>query len=374
VEIRYTSPALSSPERLRFRFRLVGIDADWVDAESSRIAYYTRLPPGNHRFLVEVFSSKGSEPLSRAEAMFRLEPHFFETVLFRVGCVLGAVLLLAGGIKLRLRRLRESERRLQARVDERTSELAMRLQQLEAARVRLAHAEKQAAMGTLAAGVGHEINNPLAYILSNLRYCSQELTGLTKRQEELERWQEVEEAVTDALHGAERVRKIVQALRTLARAQAEPPRRVELHAVLDDTLEVMGPELSRRARIVKEYGVPLAVLGDEARLGQVFHQLLANAAQAIPEGHPHSHEIRVTTRQDTNGRAVIEIRDSGHGIAPEVLPRIFDPFFTTKEAGEGTGLGLSICHSTIEAMRGEIQVESELGRGSTFRILLPPFS
>jgi signal transduction histidine kinase/ligand-binding sensor domain-containing protein len=374
VEIRYTSPVLSSPERLRFRFRLVGIDADWVDAESSRIAYYTRLPPGDHRFLVEVFSSEGSEPLSRAEAMFRLEPYFFETALFRVGCVLSAVLLLAGGITLRLRRHRESERRLQARVDERTAELAMRLQQLEAARVRLVHAEKQAAMGTLAAGVGHEINNPLAYILSNLRYLSQELTGLTKRQEELERWQEVEEALTDALHGAERVRKIVQALRTLARAQAEPPRRVELHAVLDHTLEVMEPELSRRARIVKEYGVSLAVLGDEARLGQVFHQLLANAAQAIPEGHPNSHEIRVTTHQGTDGRAVIEIRDSGHGIAPEVLPRIFDPFFTTKEAGEGTGLGLSICHSIIEAMRGEIQVESELGRGSTFRILLPSFS
>jgi signal transduction histidine kinase len=80
----------------------------------------------------------------------------------------------------------------------------------------------------------------------------------------------------------------------------------------------------------------------------------------------------VTTRQDLAGNAIVEVRDTGHGIAPEILPRIFEPFFTTKEAGEGTGLGLSICHATIEAMGGEIEVQSEPGRGSTFRILLPP--
>jgi signal transduction histidine kinase len=374
VEIRYTSPALASPERLRFRFQIEGVDAHWVDAGPRRVAYYTRLPPGEHRFLVEVLSTDGSEPLSRAEGVFRLKPRFFQTVLFRMVCGVAAVLLLAGGVKLRLRRARERELQLQARVDERTAELAMRLKQLEETREQLAQAEKQAAMGRLAAGVGHEINNPLAYILSNLRYLSKEMTGFTKREEELERWQEVEEALTDALYGAERVRRIVHGLRTLARAQVGPSRRLELHTVLDHALEGMEPELRRRARIVKEYGASQAVLGDETRLGQVFQQLLANAAHAIPEGHPDNHEIRVTTYQDTDGRAVIEIRDSGHGIAPELLPRIFEPFFTTKEAGEGTGLGLAIAHSTIESMGGEIQVESELGRGSMFRILLPPHS
>jgi signal transduction histidine kinase/ligand-binding sensor domain-containing protein len=374
VEIRYTSPALGSPERLRFRYRIEGVDADWVDAGERRFAHYTRLPPGDHRFLVEVLSSEGSQPLSQAAVVFHLEPRFFETKLFRVACGLAALLVLSGGIKLRLRRARLRELQLQARVDERTAELALRLQQLETARERLAHAEKLAAMGTLADGVGHEINNPLAYILSNLRYLSKEMSTFKKSEEDLDRWQEVEEALSDALQGAERVRKIVQALRTLARAQVEPPRRVELHATLDHALEMMDPELRSRARIVQEYGAPLAVLGDETRLSQVFHQMFINAAQAIPKGQPENHEIRITTYKDTDGRAVIEIRDSGHGIAPEVLPRIFDPFFTTKEAGEGTGLGLSICHSTIEAMRGEIQVESELGRGSMFRILLPPLS
>jgi signal transduction histidine kinase/ligand-binding sensor domain-containing protein len=372
AEIRYTRADLDSPERLRFRYRLEGVDADWVEAGSRRVAYYTRLPPGEHRFLVEALSSEDGVPASHAELVFHLEPRFFQTVLFRVGCVLGAVLLVAGGVWLRLRRSQERERKLQARVDERTAELAMRLEQLETARERLAHAEKLAAMGTLAAGVGHEINNPLAYILSNLRFLTAELRDFTKRDEELERWEEVEEALADALQGAERVRKIVHALRTLARAQREPPKRLDLHATIDHALEVLDPSLRQRARIVKEYGPPQAVLGDETRLSQVFFHLIANAIQAIPADHPERNEIHLLTRRGEDGRAVVEVRDSGQGIAPEHLPRIFDPFFTTKEAGEGTGLGLSLCHSTIEAMSGEVQVESELGRGSTFRILLPP--
>jgi len=372
VEIHYTTAVLGAPERVRFRYKLEGVDADWVEAGTRRVAYYTRTPPGDHRFLVQAFYAQSNEAPRDAQMTFHLQPRFFETPLFRVGCVLAAVLAVAGGVWLRLRRLSQREHQLQARVDERTAELAMRLRQLEATQERLAHAEKLAAVGTLASGVGHEINNPLAYILSNLRYLSSELRSLTRREEERERWQEVEEALGDALHGAERVRKIVQALRTLARVRAEPPSQLDLHAVLDQTLKDMDQELSRRARLVKEYGPPQRVLGNEGRLSQVILQLLSNAAQAIGEGQPEQNEIRVTTRRAADGRAVLEVRDTGHGIAPEVLPRIFEPFFTTKEAGEGTGLGLSICHATVREMGGEIQVESEPGRGSTFRVLLPP--
>ncbi|MBN1209746.1 MAG: GHKL domain-containing protein [Myxococcaceae bacterium] len=371
VEIHYTSAALSSPERLRFRYKLEGVDEDWLDAGPRRIAYYTRVPPGEHRFLVEALSTEAEGPARSAALTFHLQPRLFETRLFRVGIVLTAVLAAAGMVWLRLRQSRERERRLQARVDERTAELAMRLQQLEATQEELAHATKLVAVGTLAAGVGHEINNPLAYILSNLRYLSQELREVTKREEEHERWQEMEEALSDALHGAERVRKIVQALKTLARVQAAPSSQVDLHAVLDQALEAMEQELCRRARLVKDYKGPQPVLGDEGRLSQVFLNLLVNAVQAIPEIEPEFNEIRVTTRQDGDGRIVVEVRDTGHGIAPELLPRIFEPFFTTKEAGEGAGLGLSICHAVIESMGGEIQVESEPGQGSTFRILLP---
>ncbi|HEX8702270.1 MAG TPA: two-component regulator propeller domain-containing protein, partial [Myxococcaceae bacterium] len=330
VEIHYTTAALRDAGRVRFRYKLEGVDEDWVEAGTRRVAYYTRMPPGDHRFLVEAFYAQSNEPSRGAELTFHLQPRFFETFLFRVGCVLAAVLAVAGGVWLRLRRLSQREHQLQVRVDERTAELAMRLQQLEATQERLAHAEKLAAVGTLASGVGHEINNPLAYILSNLRYLTAELRSLTKREEERERWQEVEEALSDALHGAERVRKIVQALRTLARVQAEPPSQVDVHTVIDRTVEGMEQELRRRARLVKEYGPPQQVLGDEGRLGQVILQLLSNAVQAIPEGQSERNEIRITTRREADGRAVLEVKDTGHGIAPEILPRIFEPFFTTK--------------------------------------------
>ncbi|HZH79455.1 MAG TPA: ATP-binding protein, partial [Archangium sp.] len=126
-----------------------------------------------------------------------------------------------------------------------------------------------------------------------------------------------------------------------------------------------------RARVVKDYGLPPAVLADERRLGQVFLNLIVNAAQALPEGQGLHNEIRLTTGQDAQGLAFISVSDNGTGIPPEVLPRIFEPFFTTKEVGEGTGLGLSICHSIIQELGGDIRVRSEPGQGTTFEVRLP---
>jgi CheY-like chemotaxis protein len=124
--------------------------------------------------------------------------------------------------------------------------------------------------------------------------------------------------------------------------------------------------------VVKEFGESLEVLGDATRLGQVFLNLLVNAAQAIPEGHAAQHEIRVTLRKDEQGSIRVAVSDTGSGIPPDVLPRIFEPFFTTKPVGVGTGLGLSICHTYVQGMGGELLVRSELGRGTTFEVVLPP--
>jgi two-component system, cell cycle sensor histidine kinase and response regulator CckA len=142
--------------------------------------------------------------------------------------------------------------------------------------------------------------------------------------------------------------------------------------VLELAINMAFNEIRHRARLVKDYGEVPAVEADEARLGQVFLNLLVNAAHAIREGQVERNEIRVRTRTDRAGRAVIEIRDTGCGIAPDVLGRIFDPFFTTKAVGDGSGLGLAICHGVVAALGGEITVESEPGKGSVFRVALPP--
>jgi PAS domain S-box-containing protein len=245
---------------------------------------------------------------------------------------------------------------------------------------RLLLADRMASVGTLAAGVAHEINNPLAYVTANLGYAHEELMR------QLERGpaqpvapgplKAVCAALGEAMHGAERVRTIVGDLKTFSREVQEPLRAVDVRKVLDSTLNLAAGEIRHRARLVKEYGedVP-AVRGNDSRLGQVFLNLLVNAAQAIPsDGDADHHEIRVTTRVAGPGKVAVEVSDTGAGIAPELMGRIFDPFFTTKPPGVGTGLGLSICHNLITAMGGEMHVNSDLGRGTTFQVLLPAAS
>jgi CheY-like chemotaxis protein/anti-sigma regulatory factor (Ser/Thr protein kinase) len=130
-------------------------------------------------------------------------------------------------------------------------------------------------------------------------------------------------------------------------------------------------EIRHRAQLVKQFDAMPAVDGNESRLGQVFLNLVVNAAQAIPEGHADRHRITIVTRTDERGRAVIEVRDTGPGIPANVLDKLFTPFFTTKPAGVGTGLGLAICQRIVTGMSGEISVESTVGKGTVFRVVLP---
>jgi PAS domain S-box-containing protein len=234
---------------------------------------------------------------------------------------------------------------------------------------RLLVAERMASVGTLAAGVAHEINNPLAYLTANLSFAREELANI--QGERSPRLSGSLAALAEAQQGADRVRTIVRDLKTFSRVDSTDNTDVDVRQVLESTLNLATTEIRHRARLVKQFAEVPRVRANESRLGQVFLNLLVNAAQAIPGGTPERHEIRVATRVGSGGRVVVEVADTGTGIATEHLSRLFDPFFTTKEPGVGTGLGLSICHSLVAALGGEIHVESEPGRGSTFRVLLP---
>jgi len=179
------------------------------------------------------------------------------------------------------------------------------------------------------------------------------------------------EMAQEAHVGAERIRRIVLGLKTFSRSEEERPTVVHIEALLDLSINMTHNEIHQRAQLVKDFADIPAVWADESRLGQVFINLLINAAQAIEEGDCESNEIRVVTRKDNVGRVVVEVRDSGHGIQEQHLARIFDPFFTTKPTGLGTGLGLSICHNIIASLGGQIDVTSVVGKGSTFRVVLP---
>jgi signal transduction histidine kinase len=233
---------------------------------------------------------------------------------------------------------------------------------------RLLRAERMASLGMLAAGIAHEINNPLAFTLSNLEHLEEQVLpglGLPGGQHE-----EVRRLLSDARLGASRVRDIARQLKMFSRAGEDAqPAPVEVHRVLETAINMVANELRHRARLVRDYSEPLVVEANEGSLGQVFLNLLVNAAQAIPEGNAEQQEIRITTRAHLQG-AMIEVRDTGSGIPAELLERLFEPFFTTKPIGVGTGLGLSICHDIVTGFGGRMEVESQVGKGSCFRVIL----
>jgi len=238
--------------------------------------------------------------------------------------------------------------------------------------------DRMASVGTLAAGVAHEINNPLAAVIGNLDYMAEILGGTARASTSgnpgrSDAWllEEIKGPINDALEAAARVRLIVRDLKIFSRSPIdEPKRRVDVQAVMESSLRMAWNEIRHRARLVKLYGAVPNLEANEGRLGQVFLNLIVNAAQALPEGHAEQNEIRVSTRLH-DGRVVIEVSDTGGGISPEIIGRIFDAFFTTKGVGVGTGLGLAICHRIVTDMDGELTVESTVGKGTTFRVTLP---
>ncbi len=237
------------------------------------------------------------------------------------------------------------------------------------AQTQLMASDRMASIGMLAAGVAHEINNPLAAVIANLDLAQRDLL---ERALEGGGGQELRAMIDDARVAADRVRQIVRDLRVFSRHEDVKPGPVDLRRVLESTLRMAWNEIRHRARLVKEYAEVGPVLGTESRLGQLFLNLVVNAAQAIPEGNVDKNTIRVVTRSGPPGRIVVEISDSGSGISPDHLPRLFAPFFTTKPAGVGTGLGLAICQRIVSDLGGAIEVDSIVGRGTTFRVLLAP--
>jgi two-component system, NtrC family, sensor kinase len=257
---------------------------------------------------------------------------------------------------------------LEETVRGRTAALEKSLEQLKRAQDQLQLADRLASVGQLAAGVAHEINNPLAYITSNLRFVGDELK--LGRPSSPEERNELVQALQEALEGSQRVAHIVRDLKQFSRGDENDEGPAFLEEVLRSVFKMAAPELRHRTRLVSETTGGGWVRGSSARLGQVFLNLVLNAVQAMPTGRPMDENV-VQLHVFRRGEEVwVEIKDTGVGMAPQVRARIFDPFFTTRPVGEGTGLGLAVCHGIVTAVGGRIEVESEVGRGSTFRVAL----
>jgi len=220
-------------------------------------------------------------------------------------------------------------------------------------------ADRMASLGTLAAGVAHEINNPLTYILANLQLLKRDRPDVERHT-----------MLGDAIEGAERVREIVRDLQSFSRGRDTETGAVALAAAVDSAARMAQHEIRHSAHLTIDIDDTLYVRADQSRIGQVILNLLVNAAQAIPPGDADNNEIRISAEASRN-EVVVTIADTGKGIEPDVLPHIFEPFVTTKKAGRGTGLGLYLCQNIMRSLGGEISVDSQPGNGTSFCLRFP---
>ncbi|WP_229274798.1 histidine kinase, partial [Burkholderia pseudomallei] len=285
----------------------------------------------------------------------------------------------------------EERKRTQAELETEREAQRHLIEQLAQAHGQLLQSEKLASIGQLAAGVAHEINNPIGFVNANLNTLRSWVQGLldviavqealtgtlaadaraplaaVARDIDLDYVRgDILALIDESIDGAMRVRRIVCDLRDFSRPSGDAWAFADLHASLESTLNVVHNELKYKADIVREYGVLPLVECNAAQLSQVFMNLLVNAAQSI--GTHGTITICTTHDGDT---VSISIADTGAGIPEDAIGRIFDPFFTTKPVGQGTGLGLSISHGIVEHHGGRIDVESHVGRGSTLTVTLP---
>ena len=261
----------------------------------------------------------------------------------------------------------------------------------------LAQAERMASLGALAAGVAHEINNPLTYVLLRLEAIADtsrrlklglrsledglaETQGreaareLVSRHFDIEAVAELGDHAATASEGAQRVRRIVGDLRVFSRGQDDTQQVLDVHEPLELAASMASFELKHRASLVKRYGAKKHVSANVNRLAQIFLNLILNAVQSLDDDGETASEVTLTTR-DEGDAVVVEVADTGVGIPEEHFSRLFEPFFTTKPVGLGSGLGLAICHGIVRSFGGEIRVESRTGdgvaTGSTFAVVLP---
>jgi signal transduction histidine kinase len=291
---------------------------------------------------------------------------------------------------LERRALLRAARHYKLDLERRNEELRRSKAELERLQAQIIQSEKMASLGQLAAGVAHELNNPTGYLYGNIELLAESARGLDRLlalydsaslpeetaaqvravKEEIDYESALDDLgsiIADCREGAERIRDVVQNLRTFSRLDEAEFKKVDIHEGIESTLRLLARYYTaENVGLVRDYGELPAVDCYAGQLNQVWLNLLVNAAYAVRRGG----EVRVETRRESDA-VVVSVSDTGGGIASEHLPRIFDPFFTTKPVGDGTGLGLSVTYSIVERHQGTIEVASRPGEGATFKVTLP---
>ena len=324
------------------RFACALIDKNLPDGNGIQfLEWLNRAQPGCAAIVITAYGSVESaiEALRLGAADYLLKPFELETFSHR--------------IKLQLERQR----------------LLAEREQIQA---RLVESDRLAALGTLATAIVHEVNQPLSYVVSGVNeIASVKLPKLRQGTSTSDDLDDLANVLDEIQCGAQQIRSIVHEVKAFAHPASAPTELVEVVEVIDAAVRMTGAAIRAKGRLIREDAAAPRVEAAPNRLAQVFLNLLVNAADALPEARRSTNQVRVSVDVDATGWARVVIADNGPGIPPEVLAKLFTPFFTTKPPGAGTGLGLWICRSIIDGFGGRIEVESAVGKGTAFRVLLP---
>lgn len=383
VSFEFAAPQLAAAEANRYAYRLVGFDPNWVETDASkRTATFTNLSPGDYTFEVKAANKNGVWSAEPRTMHLEITPPFWQTWPFRL--LMAALLFIAAltAYKLRVRHFALQQRKLESQVRERTVELELTQQ-------KLVLNEKMAAIGTLTAGVAHEINNPVNFAHGGAQLLSDELeefrqfilalagSGADAKvvQALNSRFDHLVGRTTLIKEGTTRIHELVQDLRTFSRLDQAEKKAVPIAENILSTVKLVQMQYAEDTDIVCDLAVNPTLECWPARLNQVFMNLIVNACQANREkraGHSDAPrgKLRIQTRQAGQALA-IDFADSGNGIPPEVAERMFEPFYTTKPEGEGTGLGLSIAFAIVQKHGGSLSARSVAGQGAVVTVQLP---
>ncbi|QNI32830.1 hypothetical protein H7849_02185 [Alloacidobacterium dinghuense] len=351
VQIAYTATSLTVPERVRFRYRLEGQDKEWQDAGTRREAFYTNLDPGPYHFRVIACNNDGVWNEAGTVLDFVVLPAFYQTVTFRILCVLALVAVLWSLYLLRVRS-----------IEQRHLERNRAEEMLRHARAELAHMNRVSTMGELTASLAHEIKQPIGAAVANAEAC---LRLLNRNQPDLP---EAREAAMEMARDARRAADIIDHVRSLFRKDSSHQEIIDLNEVIQEMVVMLQKEANRHSvtmRTNPSEGLP-KVMADRVQIQQALMNLMLNGIEAMGDT---SGELSINSQLRDDGQVLIAVSDTGVGLPTENADEIFNAFFTTKS--QGTGLGLAITRSIVESHGGRIWATANSGPGATFQFTLP---
>jgi signal transduction histidine kinase len=390
LTVEFSAMHFADPARNSYAYRLDGYDEDWRSTNADKpFALYGSLPPGEYTLRVKAANKHGIWSVEPTTLNILVAPAWWATWWFRTlsGCLLAALLWFA--YRARVQQLIRKQTHLEAVVQERTSQVRTAMAQLTAAQEELVLREKMASVGTLTAGMAHEINNPANFVhvgaqllrtdlerFHQLLYSlmSEDVDGAVRAKFE-ERFTALYERIGTISTGTVRICELVKNLRTFSRLDEADWKVVDPVDGLISTIQLVSPQFADQIEFTTALAFRPVIECAPAQLNQVFMNVIVNACQAIQTrrqndpGAPPG-VLHVSSRQDGN-YCLLEFEDNGCGISEDVLDHIFEPFFTTKEVGSGTGLGLSISFAIIQQHRGNISARSSTGKNTLVSIRLP---